>query len=70
MQIGAMNHPAHDVLEEIRWMAQLGLEFVDLTLEPPAAAFRLAIPAHLLLPRAKERAGATFKVARPTSSAV
>jgi sugar phosphate isomerase/epimerase len=38
MQIGAMNHPAHDVLEEIRWMAELGLEFIDLTIEPPAAA--------------------------------
>jgi sugar phosphate isomerase/epimerase len=38
MLIGAMNHPARDVLEEIRWMAEMGLEFVDLTLEPPAAA--------------------------------
>jgi sugar phosphate isomerase/epimerase len=36
--IGAMNHPQRDVLEEIRWMARLGLEFIDLTLEPPAAA--------------------------------
>ncbi|HEY0867266.1 MAG TPA: sugar phosphate isomerase/epimerase [Fimbriimonas sp.] len=38
MLIGAMNHPTRDVLEEIRWMAEMGLEFVDLTLEPPAAA--------------------------------
>lgn len=38
MQIGAMNHPARDVLEEIEWMAAMGLEFLDLTLEPPAAA--------------------------------
>ena len=38
MLIGAMNHPAQDVLSEIRWMAELNLEFVDLTLEPPAAA--------------------------------
>src|SRR5829696_3420623 len=38
MQIGAMNHPAHDVLSEIRWMGDLGLEFIDLTIEPPAAA--------------------------------
>jgi sugar phosphate isomerase/epimerase len=46
MQIGAMNHPAHDVLDEIRWMAELGLEFVDLTIEPPAAAsWRLDAPA-------------------------
>jgi sugar phosphate isomerase/epimerase len=26
------------VLEEIRWMAELGLDFIDLTLEPPAAS--------------------------------
>jgi sugar phosphate isomerase/epimerase len=38
MLIGSMNHPANDVLEEIEWMAALGLEFIDLTLEPPAAA--------------------------------
>jgi sugar phosphate isomerase/epimerase len=38
MLIGAMNHPAEDVLTEIRWMADLGLDFIDLTLEPPAAA--------------------------------
>jgi sugar phosphate isomerase/epimerase len=38
MLIGAMNHPAHDVLEEIEWMAGMGLDFLDLTLEPPAAA--------------------------------
>ncbi len=38
MLIGAMNHPAQDVISEIRWMADLGLDFVDLTLEPPTAA--------------------------------
>jgi sugar phosphate isomerase/epimerase len=38
MLIGAMNHPRSDVIEEILWMAEMGLEFVDLTLEPPAAA--------------------------------
>jgi sugar phosphate isomerase/epimerase len=38
MLIGAMNHPAHDVVEEIAWMAELGLDFIDLTLEPPTAA--------------------------------
>jgi sugar phosphate isomerase/epimerase len=36
--IGAMNHPAQDVLQEIEWMAAMGLGFVDLTLEPPQAA--------------------------------
>lgn len=38
MLIGAMNHPAQDVIAEIRWMAEMGLEFVDLTIEPPEAA--------------------------------
>ena len=38
MLIGAMNHPAHDVVGEIRWMAEMGLEFVDLTLSSRRAA--------------------------------
>ncbi len=38
MLIGAMNHPAEDVVSEITWMAELGLDFIDLTLEPPQAA--------------------------------
>lgn len=38
MLIGAMNHPARDVLSEIEWMAQMRLEFIDLTLEPPRAS--------------------------------
>ena len=38
MQIGAMNHPGRPLLGELRWMAELKLEFVDLTLEPPAVA--------------------------------
>lgn len=33
-----MNHPGKDVLQEIEWMAAMGLGFVDLTLEPPMAA--------------------------------
>jgi sugar phosphate isomerase/epimerase len=33
-----MNHPAAPVIEEIEWIAAAGLDFVDLTLEPPAAA--------------------------------
>jgi sugar phosphate isomerase/epimerase len=33
-----MNHPANDVLDEIEWMAAIEMEFLDLTLEPPAAA--------------------------------
>jgi sugar phosphate isomerase/epimerase len=38
MLIGGMNNPGHDVVEEIEWMAEIGLEFIDLTLEPPRAA--------------------------------
>jgi len=38
MLIGAMNHPVAGVIEEIAWMAEMGLEFIDLTLEPPGAA--------------------------------
>jgi sugar phosphate isomerase/epimerase len=38
MQIGAMNHPRQDVVQEMTWMADMGLDFLDLTLEPPAAA--------------------------------
>ena len=38
MLIGAMNHPARPVLKEIEWMAEMALDFIDLTLEPPAAA--------------------------------
>jgi sugar phosphate isomerase/epimerase len=37
MLIGTMNHPGRDVLSEIRWMAEMGLDFVDLTFEPPLA---------------------------------
>ena len=37
MLIGTMNHPGSNLIEEIRWMADLGLEFLDLTLEPPMA---------------------------------
>lgn len=37
MLIGAMNHPGRDLLSEIRWIAELDLDFIDLTLEPPCA---------------------------------
>jgi sugar phosphate isomerase/epimerase len=33
-----MNHPGRDVLQEIEWIAGMGLGFIDLTLEPPMAA--------------------------------
>jgi sugar phosphate isomerase/epimerase len=38
MLIGTMNHPEHDVLDDIARMADTGMEFIDLTLEPPGAA--------------------------------
>jgi sugar phosphate isomerase/epimerase len=38
MKIGAMNHPSRNVVKEIDWIGQHGFDFVDLTLEPPAAA--------------------------------
>jgi sugar phosphate isomerase/epimerase len=37
MKLGLMNHPARPVADEIRAIADAGFEFVDLTLEPPAA---------------------------------
>lgn len=44
MLIGTMNHPQRDVVAEIEWMAKLGMEFLDLTLEPPAASSWLVNP--------------------------
>ena len=38
MLIGAMNHPGLDVIDEIKWMAGMKLDFIDLTVEPPRAA--------------------------------
>jgi sugar phosphate isomerase/epimerase len=51
-----MNHPGRWILEEIEWMAAMGFDFVDLTLEPPRAgvrdidpqAIRSALQAHHL----------------------
>jgi sugar phosphate isomerase/epimerase len=37
MKIGAMNHPARNPLKEIAWIGGQGFDFVDFTLEPPAA---------------------------------
>jgi hypothetical protein len=38
MQIGAMNHPARNPLEEIDCFGRHGFDFVDFALEPPAAS--------------------------------
>jgi sugar phosphate isomerase/epimerase len=37
MKLGLMNHPGRPVADELRAIAAAGFEFVDLTLEPPAA---------------------------------
>lgn len=39
MKIGAMNHPCRNPADEIRRFASLGLDFIDLTLEPPGAGW-------------------------------
>ena len=38
MRIGMMNDPRRDALDEARWAAEHGFEFLDLTIEGPAAA--------------------------------
>ena len=38
MQVGVMNHPARDPVQEIDWIGHNGFDFVDFKLEPPAAA--------------------------------
>ena len=47
MLIGAMNHPGRDVVSEIEWMAEMDLDFIDLTLEPPVAAYHRINPARI-----------------------
>lgn len=48
MQIGAMNHPGLPLEDELEWMAELKLDFIDLTLEPPASATWQLKPAEVL----------------------
>lgn len=38
MQLGMMNDPRRDALDEARWAVAHGFEFLDLTIEGPAAA--------------------------------
>src|SRR5438874_2685481 len=38
MLIGAMNHPARSLAEQIQWLGKMGFGFLDLTLEGPQAA--------------------------------
>jgi len=45
MLIGTMNHPGREVLSEIKWIAEMGFDFVDLTLEPPKRTSSINIEA-------------------------
>src|SRR6266404_3545740 len=46
MLIGAMNHPARPLSEQIQWLGQMGFDFLDLTLEPPhASSWNIDAPA-------------------------
>jgi sugar phosphate isomerase/epimerase len=45
MQLGMMNNPQANVLEEARWAADHGFEFLDLTIEGPRAALDQIDPA-------------------------
>ena len=47
MLVGAMNHPGEPLHREVAWMAELELDFVDLTLEPPAVATWQVDPAEV-----------------------
>jgi sugar phosphate isomerase/epimerase len=47
MKIGAMNHPAAPLADELAWMAAMKLDFIDLTLEPPEAATWKVSPAEI-----------------------
>ncbi len=44
MQLGMMNNPQADVMEELRWAAAQGFEFLDLTIEGPRAALHQIDP--------------------------
>ena len=46
MLIGAMNHPARPLSEQIQWLGEMGFDFLDLTLEPPhASSWNIDAPA-------------------------
>jgi sugar phosphate isomerase/epimerase len=38
MRLGAMNNPRQPLFDEIRWIAANGFDYIDLTIEAPAAA--------------------------------
>ncbi len=39
MRYGAMNHPVKPVLEELEEIAELGFDYLELTLDPPEAQY-------------------------------
>lgn len=55
MLIGVMNDPRLDVFKEISWIAENGFDFLDLTIEPPAAYYNQLVAAKVK--RAIEKAG-------------
>lgn len=72
MQIGTMNHPEHNVLDEIEWMADAEMDFLDLTLEPPGAASWEADPKAIRAALARRRMGVVGHTAwyLPMASAI
>jgi sugar phosphate isomerase/epimerase len=38
MKLGAMNDPRRPIIDEVRWVAEQGFDFIDLTIEAPGAA--------------------------------
>ena len=44
MKIGAPNHPRRDTIEEIKWIAENGFDFIDLFLEADKADLSLIEP--------------------------
>ncbi len=38
MQLGAMNNPYASVFKEIKAIAEMGFDYIDLTIESPGAA--------------------------------
>ena len=37
MKIGVMNHPGHNLIDEITWISENDFDFIDITIEPPGA---------------------------------
>jgi hypothetical protein len=72
MLIGAMNHPREEVLSEIAWMSEMGLDFLDLSLEPPRAGSWLVDGARVAAELGRRGMGSVGHTARylPVGSAI